>query len=408
MKKILLICQHYPLPEVVGTNIRTMNFVRFFQEYGTIDVAYSHILSGGKGQADSLFSREIFLERATEKSFPERLLRWSRIRERPLFVPTYDDDAKRRLFSLIESNDYDYILVRYAINAWDLFKLPLKYRMRTVIDYDDIMSGSLYESAVASADGYFRKCRLRLNRRFLMKYEKKCLDFGASLFCSDEDMAGVIGNNGKGNAFVVPNVYNNKSFEDHDFGDGFLNENVLLFVGALMYKPNVDGLKWFIKSIYSEFKRKVPDAKLMIVGRSPGREVRELCENSDGVELHGDVQDVREYYKKCRVVVVPVLNGGGTRIKILEAALANRPVLSTPLGASGLHFTDGDNIVLFENADKFFSDYVKLQNKNLYHALISSAGKTVLNNYSAVTFNDRMKTVIECLVNRNMKNRETK
>jgi len=396
------------LPEDVGTNIRTMNFVRFFQEYGPIDIAYSHIFSWKKGQTDSLFSSEIFLERATDKSFRERFMRWVQIRNRPLYVPKYNDYAERRLFSLIESNNYDYILVRYAMNAWNLLKLPLKYRIRTIIDYDDIKSGSLYESVIDSADGYFRKNKLRLNQRFLLKYEKKCLNFGASLFCSEEDMAGITGNNEKGNAFVVPNVYNNKSFEDYTFGDGFLNGNVLLFVGALMYKPNIDGLQWFIKSVYSEFKKKIPDAKLMIVGRSPSREVKELCESNDGVELHSDVQDVREYYKKSRVVVVPLLSGGGTRIKILEAALANRPIFSTPVGASGLHFNDGDNIVLFEHADTFFSEFVKLQNKNLYHSLISSARKTVLSTYSARNFNENMTKVLENIDSKNWQNQEAK
>ena len=161
-----------------------------------------------------------------------------------------------------------------------------------------------------------------------------------------------------------------------------------------------------MKAIYPEFKRKVPDARLMIVGRSPSPEVRELCESNDGVELHSDVLDMREYYKQCRAVIVPLLHGGGTRIKILEAALASRPILSTPIGAAGLHFTDGDNIALFEQADKFSAEFVKLQNKDRYHALASSARKTVMSTYSAQNFNETMNKVLETMGSKNWQNRE--
>lgn len=395
MKKTLILCTHYPLSENIGTNIRTMSFARFFQNHGTVDIVYSHLLPGEKEQTGNhLFSNEYFLKREAIKSFRGRLTRWINIKDRPLKIAKYDDVSERKLLSLIESNDYDYIVVRYVINTWSLFKIASKHKMRTIVDFDDILSKSIHQSEIASANGLFRKFRLRLNQKFLINYEKRCLGFGAALFCSERDMTSIIGKNGRNNTFVVPNIYHNKSFEEYNFGDGFLNGNVLLFVGGLMYKPNIDGLKWFIESSFNDFKKRYHGAKLLIVGRSPGTEIKKLSESTGGIELHANVPDIRGYYKQCRAVVVPILAGGGTRIKILEAALAKRPVLSTPIGAEGLDLVDEKDLLLFENSGEFSSQYSKLLSKDTYNSLINSAKNLVSTIYSTQRFSDVMEKVL--------------
>lgn len=394
MKKTLLVCGHYPSPENVGTTIRTMNFVRFFQNLGSVDIVYSTILPGGK-TGNPLFLNEYYLEKKAEQSIRERFMRWINIRKRPLPISRYSENSEKQLLSLMERNNYDYILVRYVINTWSPFQSAVEHQKRTIIDFDDILSGSLCESDIASANGWGRKARLRLNQKYLRDYEKKCLNFGAALFCSKKDKLKIMaGENGRNNIFVVPNIYYNRTSEDHDFGNGFERDNSLLFVGALNYGPNIQGLKWFIDSIFPEFKRSYPDATLSVVGRFPAQEVKKLSERIAGIRLYADVPDMRWYYERCRAVVVPLLAGGGTRIKILEAALANRPVLSTPIGAEGLDFVDGINLLLFDNAQDFSLQYRKLLDREKYNSLISNAKHLVSTKYSTQMFNDVMEKVL--------------
>lgn len=404
MKKTLLICGHYPLPEHVGTSMRTMNFVRFFKHLGTIDIAYSNVLPGEENHIrNTIFSNEYFLKKENSpKSFQDRLIRWINIKNRPLPISKYCDDSERQLLSLIESNDYDYIFVRYVINTWNLFKIRSKYKMRTIVDFDDILSGSLSELKISSANGLIRKYRLRLNRKFLIRYENKCLNLGAALFCSERDRERLNGENAISNTFVVPNIYQNNSFEDYRFDDGFEKKNILLFVGTLTYRPNIDGLKWFIESVFPGFKKNYPDAKLFVVGRFPDQEVKDICERNADIELYANVPDIRDYYKQCRAVVVPLLSGGGTRIKILEAALANRPVLSTPVGAEGLDLIDNVDILLFRNAYDFTAKYTKLHDTDHYISLTRNAKHTVLGKYSTSNFNENMRKVLYYLDNRNI------
>lgn len=393
MKKTLVISREYPLPEDHGSSMRTMNFVRFFKQYGTVDIAYS--LEPSNGQVDdSPFSSTFFIEhKGACKSFKRRLMDGF-IKGVPVPVYDFGIDSQRFLLKLIKDNDYDYILIRYTYNANALFKIEKKYRARTIIDFDDILSGSLYESKYGSVKGWHKNIVLGLNRKLLKNYEKKCLNFGAAVFCAERDRAEMDGMH-QHPTFVVPNIYVNRSFENYDFEDGFNKGNILLFVGALNYPPNNNGLTWFIKFIFSDFKKEYPDAKLLVVGRSPRNDIKEICESREGIELYSDVPDVKEYYNQCRAVVVPLLEGSGTRIKILEAALANTPVLSTPKGAEGLELVDETDVLLFENSREFRAKYSITLDRNMYNSLIMNAKDAVSTRYSVQRFNGAMEHVLQ-------------
>jgi polysaccharide biosynthesis protein PslH len=395
-KKTLFICTHYPLPENIGLNIRTMNFVHFFRHYGSVDMAYFQTLPGAQTR-NSIFLNEYLLVNEVVGSYYDRLIRWSKIKSRPFPISQLNNASEKKLLSIMESNDYDYIFVRYIYNTSSLFNLMGKYKSRTIIDFDDILSGSLYESKIVSVNGFLRRLRLSLNQRYLMNYEKRCLNFGASLFCTIEDKLKVVEKNNRRNTFVVPNVYYNESFEHYSFGDGFENGNTLLFVGTLNYEPNIKGLKWFIESIFPNFKKNYSDAKLLVIGRTPPDDIKDICQSRKGIELYSDVPDINEYYKGCKAVIVPLFSGGGTRIKILEAALANRPVLSTPIGAEGLDFMDGTDLLVFNNSNDFCTQYKNLLDEKNYHSLIHNARNLVLSRYSIQNFNNVMEEVIKNL-----------
>jgi glycosyltransferase involved in cell wall biosynthesis len=392
MKKTLLICGQYPLPENVGTNIRAMNFIRYFSQYGPVDVAYSDIPSDVQS-GSPIFRNEFYLQRRHfQGKYKHYFLRL--IKRLPLPVDYFTRDSSKLLRSLIIGQNYDYILVRYVMNTEPVLALPLKYKLRTIIDFDDIVSNGLYELHVGNGKGTYKKILHGLNKKILTHYEKRCLKFGGALFCSEQDRMKMAMFNGSNNIFVVPNIYHNDSFNSYDFGNGFQNNNTLLFVGTLNYIPNYNGLKWFIENVFYDFKRKYSDAKLIVVGRFHTKNVENMFNSRDGIELHCNVADVKEYYRQCRAVVVPLLIGGGTRIKILEAALANRPILSTHIGAEGLDLVNDTDLLLFENALDFSNQYAKLLNRDMYNSLVNNAKKVVLTKYSLQRFNDAMGKVL--------------
>jgi glycosyltransferase involved in cell wall biosynthesis len=123
------------------------------------------------------------------------------------------------------------------------------------------------------------------------------------------------------------------------------SEPTVLFVGTFAYKPNVAAAELLVTRVWPSIKAAVPDARLRLVGNGPDR-VPCSASPPDGVTFTGFVADLDAEYAAAHVVCCPILSGGGTRLKIIEAAAHARPVVSTTLGAEGLNLQHGREIVL--------------------------------------------------------------
>jgi len=126
----------------------------------------------------------------------------------------------------------------------------------------------------------------------------------------------------------------------------------LTFLGSLDWRPNVEALERFLDDAWPRVRRIVPLARLLVAGSgAPGGLADRL--RTEGVRFLGRVADAHEFLASGAAMVVPLLSGGGVRVKILEAMALGVPVVSTPLGASGIGAADGAEILLAEGAGPF-------------------------------------------------------
>jgi sugar transferase (PEP-CTERM/EpsH1 system associated) len=114
-----------------------------------------------------------------------------------------------------------------------------------------------------------------------------------------------------------------------------LAEEGCVFVGALDYKPNVDAVTWFCKEAWPAIVRNHPNARLRLVGRQPVPEVLRLSE-VPGVEVVGQVPDVRPHLSWAAVAVAPLRIARGVQNKVLEALAMRKPVVASPQALAGL------------------------------------------------------------------------
>jgi glycosyltransferase involved in cell wall biosynthesis len=127
----------------------------------------------------------------------------------------------------------------------------------------------------------------------------------------------------------------------------------VLLLGIYCYTPNRAAAEWLIHDIWPRVRRRCPDAQLWVAGRYE-HTINLRQGLPGGVELLGFVDDLDALYARTQLVVCPILSGGGTRVKIIEAALHGRPVVSTPIGAEGLELAEArDEIQLASDADGF-------------------------------------------------------
>lgn len=119
------------------------------------------------------------------------------------------------------------------------------------------------------------------------------------------------------------------------------------FVAQLGWGPNIDAARWLHGAVWPHVLEARPDARLLLVGREPAPEVRALA--GPAVEVTGTVPSVRPYLERARLAVAPLRAAGGSRLKILEALDAGRPVVATTLGAEGLEDLIGHGVVVADD-----------------------------------------------------------
>jgi glycosyltransferase involved in cell wall biosynthesis len=129
-------------------------------------------------------------------------------------------------------------------------------------------------------------------------------------------------------------------------------EPAMLFLGSYNYPPNAAAAEFLIEKVWPGVYKAIPSARLIIAGAGP-ENIRGYGADTPGVTFTGFVDDLEELYGEARIVCAPIFEGGGTRVKIVEAAAHGIPVVSTTMGAEGLNMRDGTELLLRDDSESF-------------------------------------------------------
>ena len=164
-------------------------------------------------------------------------------------------------------------------------------------------------------------------------------ELGAVRRCCSPKMSGT----------VVPNGVDTHHFTpaNHHPEDG-----ALLYNGALTFGANLDAVRYFASEVYPILRVRRPEARLRVTGRVDGVDLTGIAD-CPGVELTGYVKDIREVLSRSAACIVPLRQGGGSRLKILEAMAAGAPVVSTSVGAEGLDVEPGRHLLIADTPEEF-------------------------------------------------------
>ncbi len=174
---------------------------------------------------------------------------------------------------------------------------------------------------------------------------------------------------------VIPNGVDSEFFQTNNSD---IDPNMVLFTGTISYYPNTEGVLWFYKEIWPLIKTKNPNATFCIAGKAPPPEIQKLAENDPSITVTGMVDDMRDYYNKAAVVVVPLRVGGGTRLKILEGMSMSKAIVSTSIGAEGIDHTDGKDILLRDTPEDFSNAVVAVMKDNDQRRALETGGRTLV------------------------------
>jgi len=150
----------------------------------------------------------------------------------------------------------------------------------------------------------------------------------------------------------------------------------ILFTGLMNHPPNVDAAVFFARQVFPEVRTAIPQAEFWIVGRNPTEEVAALA-SIPGVVVRGEVPDTRPYFASAAVVVVPLRFASGSRYKILEAWAMQKCVISTTIGAEGLDYRDGVNLLIADDAKTMVCTLVRALKEPALRDSVRRAGRDI-------------------------------
>jgi glycosyltransferase involved in cell wall biosynthesis len=153
----------------------------------------------------------------------------------------------------------------------------------------------------------------------------------------------------------------------------------ILFVGGMHWPPNADGVNWFVEHIFPEIHHHHPTTQFVAIGKNPPA----VLQQAPSVIAPGYVVDPAQYWSSCRVFVVPLKSAGGMRVKILDAWAHGVPVVSTSIGAEGINYQDGENILIADSSDEFANAVQRvIEDHELARKLAYGGRQVVLNTYN--------------------------
>jgi glycosyltransferase involved in cell wall biosynthesis len=173
----------------------------------------------------------------------------------------------------------------------------------------------------------------------------------------------------KGRFVVVENGVDVRAFIHNPDA---VEPNMLLWMGGFHHSPNCEAVRFFLEEIYPGIKRKKAEVKLYVVGGDTPEWLKKSAIADPSIVLTGYVDDPLPYIQRAAVFVAPILSGGGTKLKVLEAMAVGKAIVSTSIGVEGIEGKDREHFMVADGPEEFSSEVVSLLNDRVFREYLGA------------------------------------
>lgn len=399
-KRLLLFLPYVPWPLMRGTYQRVYHLAEQLGRHFEVDLFCLSSEPGDKEHVDRFrsFCARVHFEPFQHPPWPPFLTEriWN-----PLPVTVrhwWSDRVLENLRSFTAGRSYhivdfcDLVLWPYVKQVFPDHPLRVMDRSRVDWLYQTELLGTLKQGPVA-------KTMARENLMKIARMEREVrAELALTIVCGPDDETFLSAKLGPSErVFVLANGANVGFFNADEWPPEPTPHPSALFCGALDYTPNTDGLAWYFSEIHPRVIERMPEFKILLVGKNPTEQVRSFA-TLPGVDFAGEVPDVRPFYQKSWLQVVPLRIGGGTRLKIAEGLAMANPVVSTTLGAQGLELHHDQHLLLADSPADFASAMIRYLGDESLRRSHGAAGRSkILETYTWSALGDQLVRRLESL-----------
>ena len=307
----------------------------------------------------------------------------------------YDEDAAKLLESVLRENEFDIIQFEglYVVPYLDVVK---DYSNAKVIYRAHNINFDVWERLAISERFTPRRKYLQFLAKRLKIYETEQINRFNQIFAiSEPDRQNILQFGCETCLDVFPVALD---FDKYVIDTRKTSFPTLFHLGAMDWRPNKEGLEWFIEEIWPDIEKLNSELRFYIAGKSMQDHFYEY--DSDNLVVEGEIFDAVEFINSKAIMIVPLLSGSGMRVKIIEGMAMKKCVIATTYAAEGLNYEDGKDILIANTADEFYRCILQcITHPNRWREIGENARKTVERDHDLQIVSRRMLNVYEQLVN---------
>jgi glycosyltransferase involved in cell wall biosynthesis len=374
--RILQICPRVPYPLHDGGAIGIFNITKHLALRGH-QIKMVAFGTENSATAESLRQFcELFIVQHRTGSNRMAALR-SLASEVPYTISKYHAPAMfEKLTGIVEHSQIDVVHVDllhmaiYGIFLQERYGLPIVLREHNV-------ESTIMERFTENQKNPLLRWYANILLQKLLRYEpEKCAQFDCCVMITREDEQRIRDLSSLVRTAVIPAGVDLPALTD----PALEQSKSILFLASLDWLPNVDGFFWFYENVLPAVTREEPEIRISIVGKGHSARLQNL--KHPNIRFVGFVEDVVPYIQASPVCIVPLLAGGGMRIKILEMFAHRKCVISTSVGCEGIAAANGRELLVADEAPEFARSLIRaLRDRELRLFLGNNARRLVEREY---------------------------
>ncbi|MEZ5512876.1 MAG: glycosyltransferase family 4 protein [Steroidobacteraceae bacterium] len=267
-----------------------------------------------------------------------------------------------------------YDLVHFDFLGLAPYRSAVSARVAT-LGHHNIESHMMLRRA-ANEPSLLKRAYFRREGQRLELYERRVVgEFAANITCSDLDSERIRQLHPAAHCVSIPNGVDCDYFNPQGAVE---RPNSLVFVGTLSWYPNAAAAEFLMRDVMPALRHRLPGIHLDIIGAGAPMSLLELAAATPGVTLHGFVPDIRPLIDSAALYICPVRDGGGTKLKMLDAFAMGKCVVAHPIACEGIEVTRGVNVLLAESSEEFVTETVRLLSAQAERCTVGAAARALV------------------------------
>lgn len=345
--KILQICHKLPYPDTDGGTMASYSILRSLFEAGhEVEVfSLTTIKHPVKAVRDSALTKiKIHHSFVDTRVKPARALKGLFEKHSYHLSRFYSESACEYLSQILKNTNFDVVIFESLFTAVYLPLVRTQSNAKCLYREHNIES-SLWKQRAEKMKFTARMVVRNFNKK-LTRFEFDIInDFDGIAYISQTDAKKL-----KDKGIDIPGIHIPFSyFPPDNLPEVKSRPYKTGFIGSLNWEPNILGLKRFLSDVWPAVYQKHPAARFHIAGRGKNTKLEKYV--TAGVKFAGEVESAPEFMMSCKILIVPLFESSGVRVKIVEASALGVPVITTSAGIKGLDMPENSIAVCDNNAD---------------------------------------------------------